>query len=576
MAKTLEAHDKLIREIFEGSYQFEIPDYQRPYAWTTEQAGELFDDLMSAMQDARVSGATSQYFLGSIVLIKNDREPKSSVVDGQQRLSTLTMLFAVLREAMPHAADDITDFLYKKGKVSLGEKNEYRLTAREEDADFFRTNIQEPGGIAQLVTSTDKLEDSRLRYRENATLLLGKAKALPPADLIALWQFLANDCSLVVISTPDLEAAYRIFSVLNNRGLDLAPIDIIKAQVLGLIRTTAGETKSQAYAKEWSRVESALGRDAFGDLFGHIRTIYAKQKQRSTLVKEFQEYVTEYKAPIDLVDKVIKPYAEVWDFVRDADFEATEHAETINEHLSWLNRVDFKDWVPPALVYFKRFRQQPKRLAEFFQSLERLTYFLLVTKVGINERIETYAALTKEIEPESYKGELATLATLALTDAQKHKFVAALNGDVYDDLPKARMALVLRLESLVRAPGVQLQNAVSLEHVLPQTPPEGSDWVTWFPNKGEREAWTHRLANLVPLDRNKNSSASNYDFAKKKNVYFKGKGTASPFVLTQEVRSENEWTPALLAERQQRLMGVLKSHWNLAVTEGMAPGAAAS
>lgn len=87
MAKTLEAHDKLIREIFEGSYQFEIPDYQRPYAWTTEQAGELFDELISAMQDARVSGATSQYFLGSIVLIKNDREPKSSVVDGQQRLA---------------------------------------------------------------------------------------------------------------------------------------------------------------------------------------------------------------------------------------------------------------------------------------------------------------------------------------------------------------------------------------------------------------------------------------------------------------------------------------------------------
>jgi hypothetical protein len=566
MAKTLEAQDKTIREIFEGSYQFEIPDYQRPYAWTTEQAGELSDDLISAMQDAKVSGTTSQYFLGSIVLIKNEREPKSSVVDGQQRLSTLTILFAVLREAMPHAADDITDFLYKKGKVSLGEKNEYRLTAREEDADFFRTNIQEPGGIAQLVASTDKLEDSRLRYRENATLLLAKAKALPPADLIALWQFLVKDCSLVVISTPDLEAAYRIFSVLNNRGLDLAPIDIIKAQVLGLIRTTAGDDKSRDYAKEWSRIESELGRDAFGDLFGHIRTIYAKQKQRATLVKEFQEHVTEYKAPIDLVDKVIKPYAEVWGFVRNAEFEATEHAEAINEHLSWLNRVDFKDWVPPALVYFKRFRQQPRRLAEFFQSLERLTYFLLVTKVGINERIETYAALTKEIEPEIFKGDLAALTTLALTDAQKRKFVAALDGNVYNDLPKARMALVLRLESLVRAPGVQLQNAVSLEHVLPQTPLEGSDWLQWFPDENEREAWTHRLANMVPLDRNKNSSASNYDFAKKKNVYFKGKGTSSPFVLTQEVRSEEKWTPAILTERQKRLVGVLKKHWALEVS----------
>jgi len=567
MAKTLEAHDKLIREVFEGSYQFEIPDYQRPYAWTTGQATELFDDLYSAMQDARVSGSGSQYFLGSIVLIKNDRDPKSSVVDGQQRLTTLTMLFAVLRTVMPDAADDITDFLYKKGKFSLGEKNEYRLTAREEDADFFRTHIQEPGGIAQLVASTEKLKDSRLRYRENATLLLEKAKALSPDDRNALWKFLANDCSLVVISTPDLEAAYRIFSVLNNRGLDLAPIDIIKAEVLGLIRRMGGEDEAHTYSKKWSKIESRLGRDAFGELFGHIRSIYAKQKQRATLVKEFKERVSEYKTPIDLVDKVIDPYAEVWDFVRNADFEVTEYAEKINEYLSWLNRVDFKDWVPPALLYSKRFRQRPKLLAEFFKALERLTYFLLVTKVGINERIEIYAALTKEIEPDAFTGDLAALTTLTLSDAQKRKFVKALDGNVYDDLPKARMALVLRLESLRRDDGgAQLQDAVSLEHVLPQTPPDGSDWIKWFPDKDERDYWMHRLANLVPLDRKKNSSARNRDFAKKKKVYSEGKGTVSPFVLTREVWEKNEWTPTLLAERQKRLVGFLKDHWNLAVS----------
>ncbi|WP_368178530.1 DUF262 domain-containing protein [Aeromonas sp. R7-1] len=577
MAKTLEAHDKLIREIFEGSYQFSIPDYQRPYAWTTEQATELFDDLYSAMQDARISGASSQYFLGSIVLIKNDREPKSFVVDGQQRLSTLTMLFAVLRTVMPEAADDITDFLYKRGKASLGEKNEYRLIAREEDADFFRSYIQEPGGISQLVASTDKLEDSRLRYRENAILLLDKAKVLPPADLIALWKFLANDCSLVVISTPDLDAAYRIFSVLNNRGLDLAPIDIIKAQVLGLIRSIEGETQSRIYAKEWSRIESSLGRDAFGDLFGHIRSIYAKKKQKYTLVKEFQEHVPEYKSPMVLIDYVIKPYAEMWNFVRNADFEATEHAETINEYLSWLNRVDFKDWVPPALVYFKRFRQQPQRLALFFQALERLTYFLLVTKVGINERIETYAALIKEIEPEGFKGELADVKTLDLTDAQKKEFLTALDGDIYRKLTKARMALTLRLEALV-SDGSKKQafDHLSLEHVLPQNPPPASEWLSWFPDDDERDNWTHRLANLVPLHIRKNPAASNYDFATKKNIYFKGKGIASPFVLTQEARSEDEWTPAILATRQLRLIGVLKEHWNLAVTDEVATSLAAS
>lgn len=578
MAKTLEAHDKLIREIFEGSYQFEIPDYQRPYAWTTEQAEELFSDLLSAMQDARANGATSQYFLGSIVLIKNDRDPKAMVVDGQQRLTTLTILFAALRAAWeaagyPQGVKSVTPFLYEEGDEMLGKATGYRFIAREEDATFFRQYIQEPGGIEKLARNVEKLQDSRLRYRENATLLLEKAKALSPEDRNALWKFLANDCSLVVISTPDLEAAYRIFSVLNNRGLDLAPIDILKAEVLGSIRRIGGEDKAHTYSKKWSEIESQLGRDAFGDLFGHIRTIYAKQKQRATLVKEFQEHVAEYRAPVELIDKVIKPYAEVWDFVRDADFEATEHAETINEYLSWLNRVDFKDWVPPALVYFKRFRQQPKLLADFFKSLERLTYFLLVTKVGINERIETYADLTKEIEPEAFDGDLAALKTLDLSDKQKREFVDALDGDIYRKLPKARMALVLRLEALLSdGSKKQMFNHLSLEHVLPQTPPAGSDWIKWFPDEDEREAWTHRLANLVPLHVRKNPAASNYDFATKKDVYFTGKGTASPFVLTQEVRSDSEWTPTLLAERQNRLLGVLAKHWDLAVSTGTTAG----
>ena len=77
----------------------------------------------------------------------------------------------------------------------------------------------------------------------------------------------------------------------------------------------------------------------------------------------------------------------------------------------------------------------------------------------------------------------------------------------------------------------------------------------------------------MPLHIRKNPAASNYDFATKKDVYFRGKGTASPFVLTQEVRTEKEWTPAILAKRQQRLVGILKEHWNLAATANISTAA---
>ncbi len=189
-------------------------------------------------------------------------------------------------------------------------------------------------------------------------------------------------------------------------------------------------------------------------------------------------------------------------------------------------------------------------------------------KAGINERIDTYAALTKEIEPDAFNGYLAELSTLALTDAQKREFIASLDGDIYRKLPKARMVLMLRLEALVSDGSKRQAFAhLSLEHVLPQKPRATSEWIKWFPDEEERDSWTHRLANLVPLHVRKNPAASNFDFATKKNVYFKGKGTASPFVLTQEVRSENGWTPTHLAERQSRLVGVLRAHWNLSTTD---------
>ena len=93
MPTTIKAQEKNLDNVFCRDYLFEIPVFQRPYAWTTEEVDDLLDDLLSAMQ----RGAEEPYFLGSIVLIKGDNAP-SEVVDGQQRLTTLTMLLCSLRE----------------------------------------------------------------------------------------------------------------------------------------------------------------------------------------------------------------------------------------------------------------------------------------------------------------------------------------------------------------------------------------------------------------------------------------------------------------------------------------------
>ena len=91
----LEAREVPLNKVFCGDYDFHIPEYQRPYAWQVEQAGQLLEDLVEAMD----RGGDEPYFLGSIVLVKSPNAARAEVIDGQQRLTTLTILLAVLRDS---------------------------------------------------------------------------------------------------------------------------------------------------------------------------------------------------------------------------------------------------------------------------------------------------------------------------------------------------------------------------------------------------------------------------------------------------------------------------------------------
>ena len=98
---------------------------------------------------------------------------------------------------------------------------------------------------------------------------------------------------------------------------------------------------------------------------------------------------------------------------------------------------------------------------------------------------------------------------------------------------------------------------------LPQNPRENSIWLQWFPTQTEREKYTHRIGNLVLLSRRKNARAQNYDFATKKEKYFKTFDGISPFVLTTQVLKYDSWTPAIIDRRQQEQIQKLKAVWNI-------------
>lgn len=552
-----------IRKIFSNDFNFKVPLYQRPYSWTTEQAGELLDDLVSFIgPGSSVSiDELSPYFLGSIVLIKEESHPEAEVVDGQQRLTTLTILLSALRHTIttPAYANGMTDYLYQEGKPLEGTPNRYRLKLRERDEEFFRKHIQDAGQIATLKKlNAGQLSDSQQNIRANAILYLEALGKMSEDQRVRLAQFVVKNCLLVVVSTPDLDSAYRIFSILNDRGLDLSHSDILKSEVIGRI-----PAKEQAsFNDKWEDAEEELGRDAFSDLFAHTRMIFRRAKAKETILKEFREFVirkvSDSKA---LINDVLIPFADAFATIQTASYESTAGAEQVNEMLAWLGRIDNTDWIPPAIFYFARNKSDAKALYRFFADLERLAAFLMICRYGINERIERYGKLLEAID--SNADLYAASSPLQLSDTEYRLLLQELNGEVYRQVPQRRLYILLRLDSALSDGSATYDHSViSIEHVLPQNTPPGSKWCEWFPTQNLRDHWLHRLGNLLLLNHKKNSSASNYEFDKKKTAYFT-KGGVSPFPLTTQAVGEKEWTVPVVEARQKALLDVLKKVWRV-------------
>ncbi len=372
-----------------------------------------------------------------------------------------------------------------------------------------------------------------------------------------LTRYLVQRCYLVVVAASDQESAFRIFAVLNSRGLDLSPADILKAEIIGAVPVE----KREEYTERWENLEEMLGRERFADLFGHIRMIHRKQKIRGTLVAEFREYVPYRDDPAGFIDRELTPCGDAYEDITDRNFSSFRNAEDVNRLLRHLARLDNIDWQPPAIDVFARWRTDPDFIVRFVTDLERLAYGLFLTRADATTRIGRYGALLQAIQAGADL--FAEDSPLQLTAAEKVGVLNTLNDEIYT-VTRIRLPLLLRLDSMLSGGAAEFDNPiVTVEHVLPQNPAPGSLWMNDFPEEADRVSWVHRLANLVLLTQRKNSQAGNLDFAEKKTRYFMTKGGVCAFPLTSQVLSEETWTPKTLQLRQKELIDKVAEVWRL-------------
>lgn len=552
-----------ISKVFSQEFDFYIPEYQRPYAWTEEETETLFDDLYEFYQKE----PDDNYFLGSIVLIKEDEKPQAKVIDGQQRLTTLTILLAVIASDLTgENRNNCNKYLREPGNDLEGLAPLPRLHLREKDQDFFSKYIQNIGLTQLIELDAEGLpNESQQHIKLNCEVLVKKmdnAFGKDEKNIIGFCNFLVTRCYLVAVCCLNDQSAFRVFSVMNSRGLNLMPVDIIKSEIIGAMP----EQDRRYYTEKWEDLEIQTSRSGFNDVFTHTSMIFAKEKPKKNLLEEFRDVVRPKFSPKELIDNIIEPYAEAYVILVNKNYFASKNVKEINRYMSWLNKIGNSDWMPSAIKFIAEHKNEPDYLLWFMKKLERLASFLHITAQDINRRIERYKRLLEEMEFNPYHNINDPLLSIELSEEEKKQFIETLNGEIYKYTAMRRNYVILRLNEFVSDGAAQFDiepNIFTIEHVLPQTVSSGSEWEKWWPSTQKREEWINRIANLVSLTRRKNSEAKNYDFDLKKEKYFKGKSGTTTYPLTTQVLSEKIWTPEIVEARQKLLMDKFIECWEL-------------
>lgn len=562
MSNKITGKEYPLAKIFSSDFEYHIPGYQRPYAWTEVETGVLFEDLYDFFQTEQADN----YFLGSIVLIKkDDNKPLVEVVDGQQRLITLTILFAAMADAFEKEKykQDCKKYLIEEGNELEGIQSQPRIFIKERDRDFFSAYIQsgDLDGLAQIDTATLDTE-AKQHIQRNCRVLRERLKDTFKNDeeLFKFSQFLLTRCFLVSVSTSNQASAFRIFSVMNSRGLNLLPTDIIKSKTIGKLEPA----EQSVYTEKWEYLENKIGREGFNEVFTHTRTIFVKERPKRNLLEEFEKHVMRMTSPKDLIDKYLIPYTEAYYQLKNSAFSATENADEINDLLYWLNKINNYDWMPPAIKFLSEHPNDSAYVLWFVKKLERLASYLLITAQDVNRRTDRYKWILAEMDRRTDHSLEKPLINIELTNWEKKRFKEALDGEIYTMTAQRRNYILQRLDSFVSDGAASYDtNKFSIEHVLPRNPAADSEWMKLWPDIEQQKYWLNRIANLVPLTRKHNSAALNRDFKTKKERYFGLKNGTCSYALTAPLGDIDEWTPGIVEKRQKELGEVFFNEWDL-------------
>ncbi|MCQ2826349.1 DUF262 domain-containing protein [Helicobacter pylori] len=578
MAK-IESYEWYLKDTLKEELYYQIPIYQRPYQWTEENCEKLLDDLFEDYEKDR----ESDYFCGSLVLVKSDPNSKAKtydIVDGQQRLSTFILLTKVLADLYNDCLLDDDCLSGARNLEHLQEGWKDRHTERKRlSFNTIGSNAEDDFAYALEHfndSQASKNKNNENNYLKNAICLKDYLMKKEIGNINKFIKWLYDNVKFITIICPDVDKALRIFNVLNARGLALNATDIFKGE---LLKELANKKDQEEFVSRWNALSQKCSDNdltmetLFSWYLTYLNPVTSKEKMEKRLVTWFNNL---NKTPLEYlkgVEDFYNAYGEI--------------LEMQDRHAHLLSYKD-DDYLYVILCASLLHRYSDQDIEALKELLVKFYYQDWVAGQTKSPRSQTCCNIIIALKEKKSVGYIASIVVKKYLDDKNitQRFKENLEDDhLYTKfyftgkIPKKNSWLkpvLILVEYFVSddpcPKRIQMDKNLHVEHILPQNPDPSSQWMKDF-SEEERGLYTHSLANLTLLGGTKNAQASNKDFKEKKEIYMgnavklgkdkRGREeifkVMTCYKMTIDVAQYTEWTPKSLEKRKERLIQIIES-----------------
>ena len=538
-----------------------VPIYQRSYAWkATEQVEDFWLDLERAYE------GIGEYFLGTVVLASDGPGGRKTVIDGQQRLATTSLLITAIKsklallgtaKATSKALVVSQGYLARETLESDGQ--DPRLVLNSEDDIYFRKlitddEVSEP--------STGKPSHALLReaffyFHEKISEEIKNTNADNAMDhLLGRINFLTNRARVGVIEVPTEADAYVIFETLNNRGADLTTADLLKNYLYSMAKKNIDPVRDR-WMQALGTLDLTAADEKFTKFLRHYWSSMHGITREKELYKAIRERVDTPTASVEFADNLAKAAKKYAAIGNPSNEYWQNYGSASKTDISWLIRFDLAPNRPLLLAAMDTWPQN--EIQKLIRSMLNWSVRGMILETMNSGSIEArYCDAAVKIR----NGELKNIAhvrqeldsTIANDSAFEAAFAIARVTKHY--LARYYLASLEKIQVDSSEPEWvpnENEQKVNLEHVYPRKP-VAAEWQAFDPK--EVNAWATRLGNMVLLSKGKNSSIGNKPFTHKCGIIL-----SSELQLTKDVGAVAEWTPQAIEARQQKLAKLALRAW---------------